>query len=146
MLAAANPPRSSSGQPTQAAAVVKVKLTGILTQVQGKYLLRDEKTNHTFELRGKKLAKYDGSKIAVQGQVASGASAGIQVVTVSAVTALGAAAAAAGAGATAAAVSAGVAHGTIIAVGAGVASAAGAVGGLYATNVIGSTDQPASRP
>jgi hypothetical protein len=147
LLAAANPPRAPDGTPAQgnSGAAGRVRLIGILSTSQGKFLLNDANTQVTYELRGKDLEKFQGSKVMVRGRIATGPdspSSGPQVVDVAAIQIAGAAA---GSGATAAAVSAGISKGAIIAIGAG-AAAAGTVGGLYAADVIGSSGQPASPP
>ncbi len=125
------------------------KYTGVVREENGKFFLTDETTNVTVELRGKNLAKLKGKHVTVTGSVLAGeaaAAGAAAVVSVSSATtvaaAAGAGAAAAGAGA---ATAGGISAGTIAVVG-GAVAVGGTVGGLYAADVIGGTEQtPTSR-
>jgi hypothetical protein len=116
------------------------RLTGKVRSVNGRYLLTDETTKVTVELRGDKVAKMVGKRVDVTGSVIAGeAAAGAsQIVAVSTV--------AVKAGAAAGAASAGAAAGhmstTTIAVIGGVAAAGATVGGLAAAGTIGGDDSP----
>ncbi|MGB7758506.1 MAG: hypothetical protein WBL61_01685 [Bryobacteraceae bacterium] len=147
LLAADNPPRAPDGTAAQGngGTADRVRLLGMLRMSQGKFLLNDENSQVTYELRGKTLEKFQGSKVVVQGRIAKGPdspSSSPQVVNVVAIQIAGAVA---GSGAAAAGVSAGISKGAIIAIAAG-AVAAGTVGGLRAADVIGSSGQPVSPP
>ncbi len=122
------------------------KYTGVVRESNGKYLLTDEATNVTIELRGKNLARLKGKRIQVTGSVLAGeaAAAGATVVvsvTSAATIAAAAGTAAAGAGA---ATGAGISAATIAVIG-GAAAVGGTVGGLYAADVIGGDETPTSR-
>ena len=124
------------------------KLKGILRRQAGKFLLTDETTNVTVELRGSGLSSKVGKRVEVTGQLAAGSVAvepATQVINVKTIT-LAAAAAVAGAGtagaaSAAGATAAGIGAGTVAIVG-GVA-AAGTVAGLGITGSLpGQGDEP----
>jgi hypothetical protein len=112
------------------------KLTGILHKKAGKFLLTDNTTKVTAELRGAGLASKVGKLVEVTGQVqanATAAAGATQVIAVQTITLAqaGAVAGAAGAASAAGAAATGVSAGTVAVVG-GVA-AAGTVAGLGIT-------------
>ena len=136
------------------------KLTGTLRKEDGKFLLTDDTTQVTAELRGTGLGSKVGKHIEVTGQVDPGATAKkpatqvVAVQTITVVTAAVAAAAGAGAGTAAAGAGAATAAGataagvtaTTVAVVGGVA-AAGTVAGLGVTGSLpgqGDNSQPNS--
>jgi hypothetical protein len=137
-------------EPQGEGADVASKLKGVLRRQAGKFLLTDETTNVTVELRGSGLSSKVGKRVEVTGQLAAGSVAvepGTQVINVKTIT-LAAAAAVAGAGAgtagaasAAGATAAGIGAGTVAIVG-GVA-AAGTVAGLGITGSLpGQGDEP----
>jgi hypothetical protein len=122
------------------------KYTGVLREQKGKYLLTDDTSKVTVELRGKNLARLKGKHVQVIGVVLAGegAAAGASlVVSVSSAATAAAAAGTAAAGAGAATAS-GMSAGTIVVIG-GAAAAGATVGGLYAADVIGGNETPTSR-
>jgi hypothetical protein len=127
--------RSGTALQIQAVGGNKAVLTGLLTQKDGKYILTDETSNVTVELRGSNLKKLVGKKVQVNGSVvadATPAAGASQVVTVASATAL-----AAGAAAGTAAGAAGGAAAGGAATGAGAAAAgAGAAAGIATTTVV----------
>jgi hypothetical protein len=115
------------------------KYTGVVRESTGKYLLTDENSQITIELRGKNLGRLKGKRVTVAGSIlageaaAAGAAVVVSVTSATTTSAAGGGAAAAGAGTGA---SGGVSGGTIAIVG-GAVAAGGTVGGLYAADVIG---------
>jgi hypothetical protein len=113
------------------------KLTGILRRKAGKFLLTDDTTKVTAELRGAGLASKVGKLVEITGQIqvnataAAGATQVIAVQTIALAQAGVAAGAAAGAASAAGAAATGVSAGTVAVIG-GVA-AAGTVAGLGVT-------------
>ena len=122
------------------------KYSGVVRESNGKYLLTDDNSKVTIELRGRNLAKLKGKHVQVTGSVMAGetAAAGASaVVSVSSATTVSAASGTAAAGAGAAS-SGGISAGTIAVIG-GAAAVGGTVGGLYAADVIGGSETPTSR-
>lgn len=141
---------------------------GTVSKKEGNYFLTQDETKTVLELRGAGLAKHAGHHVQLMGTQlpeqtpAPGASQVVKVGRVNTLAAAGVAGAAgAGTGAAAAAGSAGAAGATgaaaagtmatvlgsttgVVAIGAGATAAT--VGSLYATDVIGDPDKPASRP
>lgn len=122
----------SSNDPTPA------QISGKLTVAQGKYLLTDEKTQITFEVQGRGLARYKGMIVSITGRAVVGATplAGatqvISVVRIGATVKDSTVATKTGSSAAKLAIL-------------GSTAAAGTIGGLYGSGAIGS-DKPASRP
>ena len=126
------------------------KLKGILRRQAGKFLLTDETTNVTVELRGSGLSSKVGKRVEVTGQLAAGSVAvepatqviNVQTITLAAAVAVaGPGAGTAGAASAAGATAAGIGAGTVAIVG-GVA-AAGTVAGLGITGSLpGQGDEP----
>lgn len=123
------------------------QFTGIVEKQGNNFLLNDETTHVTTELRGENLSRLVGKRVRVTGKTIPGgtpAAGASQIVTVTAVTTIGpAAAASAGGAAAGAAVSSGVSAGTIAVIG-GVAAGAGTVGGLAVAGTF-SDAEPVSR-
>lgn len=123
------------------------QFTGIVEKQGNNFLLNDETTHVTTELRGGNLSRLVGKRVRVTGKTIPGgtpAAGASQIVTVTAVTTIGpAAAASAGGAAAGAAVSSGVSAGTIAVIG-GVAAGAGTVGGLAVAGTF-SDAEPVSR-
>ncbi|MGI8989017.1 MAG: hypothetical protein ACR2I2_05455 [Bryobacteraceae bacterium] len=129
--------------PQEAGATGSSTMTGCLSQSGSAYLLTDETSNVTVELRGSGLSQHVGHRIQITGSMmASGTPMGgaSQVVNVSDIKMLStgctmppAGAAGAGGGAAAAA-GMGAAHGTAIIAGIVVAAAVGTTVGVIATN------------
>ena len=121
--------------------------TGTVSQKGGSYFLTQEGTNTTVELRGSGLAKHAGHRVQLKWTAlpeqapAMGAS---QVVLVDQVNPVGAAAASSGAKAAGTVAKSGLSKAAFVAAGTGATGAT--VGSLYAADVIGGDDQPASRP
>jgi hypothetical protein len=144
---------SGTALQVQAVGGNKAVLTGVLQEQNGKYLLTDETSKITVELRGSNLKKLVGKKIQVNGSVVAGAtpSAGAaQVVSVASATVLaagaagGTAAGGAGGAPAGAGASAGISTTTIVVGGAAVA-AGGTVAGLAAAGTLTGNDTPVSR-
>jgi hypothetical protein len=111
--------------PPQAAGDTAVKMTGRVTERDGKFLLTDSTTNVTAEIRGADLSKFVGKKVEVTGSIIPGstpAPGASEVVQVTASRLLGAAGAA---------TATGLSVGAKVAIVAGIA-VAGTVGGLAA--------------
>lgn len=120
------------------------KFTGFIREVHGKYLLTDEVTKVTVELRGEQVARQKGKHVQVTGAVLAGetpAQGASQIIIVAEAVTVKAAAGAAAAGA---ATSTGISTTTIAVIG-GAAAVGGTVGGLYAADVIGSDSSSVSR-
>ena len=120
------------------------KFTGFVREVHGKYLLTDEATKVTVELRGERIAQLKGKAVQVTGAILAGetpAPGASQIIIVREAMAVKAAVGAAAAGA---ATSTGISTTTIAVIG-GAAAVGGTVGGLYAADVIGGSDTPTSR-
>jgi hypothetical protein len=115
-------------------------VTGTLTKESGKFVMVDEATQNRFEIRGKGLEKLVGSHVNVTGELISGPTGSTPVVELTSVTRL----AAATGKAAAPGIKMGVAKTTLLV--AGAVAASGFVGGLYAADVIGGAESPASRP
>ena len=122
------------------------KFTGVIREVHGKYLLTDEATKVTVELRGAQVARQKGKHVLVTGAILAGetpAPGASQIINVAEAVVVKTAAGAAAAGA-GAATSTGLSTTTIAVIG-GAAAVGGTVGGLYAADVIGGSDTPTSR-
>lgn len=120
--------------------------TGSVVSENGKFSMVDETKKVNVELVGGKPAKFVGKRVRVTGQIVSSLSSGHLVLAVNTmrVAAGVAAATTGGTVATAAAVKAGMSTAAIV--GATAAGTAATVGGLYAADVIGTEEKPASRP
>jgi hypothetical protein len=136
----AAPQDNASGPPAP------VEWSGMVIGKDGKFLLTDEKSQQTIELRGKNLKRFAGKTVNVKGRKVAGAvpiAGGAEVILVTNIGTAAATGVAAGT-ATAAGASSGL-SGAAVAVIGGTAAAAGTVGGLYASGTIGE-DQPVSQP
>ncbi len=126
----------------------QVRLSGTVTERDGKYLITDTIANVTAEIQGSDLQRYVGRKVELTGSPipnatpSAGTSQVVQVLSISVLAALAGGGAAAGAGAAVGAGLSGAATGAII----GGVAVGGAVGGMAAANVGPfSDDPPASR-
>lgn len=126
---------------TESHATIPTHITGTIHEAEGKYLIKDEATHVTVELRGAKLHDFSGKRVELKGVVAEhgtpahGAAGVLDVAEIKL---------AAGATTTAAGVSTGIGKGTLATIGS--IATAGTAGALYAGKTIGHTDSPASRP
>jgi hypothetical protein len=118
--------------PPQAGGSTAVKLTGTITERDGKFFITDSTTNVVAEIQGKDLAKYVGKRVNIEGSQipdAAPAAGATQVVSVASIHGIGAAAGAAGAG---------LAAGAKVAIIGGIA-VGGTVGGLAAASTFSSS-------
>lgn len=121
-----------------ALAAASTSVTGTLKQESGKFVLVDEATQTRFEIRGDGLGKLVGSHVKISGELINGNTPAPIVELSSATKVAGVVTKTAAAG-----VKTGVAKSTLLAVGS--VAVGGAVGGLYAADVIGGEEEPASR-
>jgi len=120
--------------PPQAGGNTAVKMTGTVTEKDGKFFITDTTTNVTAEIRGTDLSKSVGKKVEINGSIIPGATpapGASEVVQVTHSHILGAAAAGGAAAGAGAAAAAGLSTGAIVAIVGGVA-VAGTLGGLAA--------------
>lgn len=115
------------------------KVTGTLKKEAGKFVMVDDATHTSFEIRGTGLEKFVGSHVAVTGELINGVAGVGPIVEMTSATKVAAVAGKAAA----AGVKAGIAKSTVLA--AGAVATGGVVGTLYATDVIGGEEEPASR-
>lgn len=134
---------SAVAGPRQAAPVNQSGMTlkGKVSSKGGRFFVDDAATKKTVEVQGENLQKWVGKLVRVAGEVTVGTVAAPQVLVVTEVTQVAGAALAGGAAA-AAGVKAGISTAAIATVGAGATAAT--VGTLYATDVIGGEETPAS--
>ncbi len=121
------------------------RVTGIVRQEGNRFLLTDETTNVTVELRGDTLMLKPGTRIEAVGTILEGADAGegvAHVIEVETASPLGPAPGTMGQGAAGAGTAKGISGGTI-AILSGI-GAAGTIGTLYATDVIGDGEEESS--
>lgn len=114
-------------------------VTGTLSKQSGKFVMVEDATNARFEVRGKGLEKLVGSHVKVTGELLDGAIGSTPVVELSSATKVSAAASKTAA----AGMKTGAAKSTLIVVGS--VAGGGAVAGLYAADVVGGDEEPASR-
>jgi hypothetical protein len=117
-----------------------VSVSGKLTTKAGKFYITDDATHVRMEVRGDGLQRWVGQKVRISGDVSSTGAGQPQVLTASQVNHTAAVASKAAA----AGVKSGVSKAAVIGVAGG--TTAGTVGGLYAADVIGSEEEPVSRP
>jgi hypothetical protein len=143
LVARVRPGMALALNPGAGAGAPAARLVGVVRKIDGKYFLTDETTNVTVELRGEDLMLEPGQRVEAVGKILEGvesAPGAAHVVEVETASPSGSAAASgAGKAAAAAGTSKGI-SGTTIAILGGV-GAAGTIGALYATDVIGDDDE-----
>jgi hypothetical protein len=120
------------------------RLKGVVRRTGAAFLLTDEATNVTVELRGVELARYEGARVEVTGTIAGSgtpAAKADHVVQVSGIKALEENRRPGGAPPPGAGRADGFPVRSVVIVG-GVSAAAATVGALYATDTIGGKDEP----
>jgi hypothetical protein len=146
VIIAAPPPGPTGGHPEAGSSSkpAAVRLSGKVISKDGAYLLTDEKSQRTVELRGSNVKRFAGKVVTIQGQPVAGASLPPGATEVILVSKIAAGTGLAGGTATAAATHSGVSGVALGPIGVAAATA-GTLGGLYASGTIGE-DQPVSRP